>query len=256
MEWSSNFQLPINCQINVPVTKVSLKQQDNIIASEVKLLDNVDIQSIRIFGLLSTSNSNIEEYVDSETSFLEIYFILIKISSATYQKHYKPIGRLIHKLIPHHCVIVTQSDDEDQNHISLYTKTIHRNSPKLRVLDKEILSNGITKEDDPEFFDALKFEKANKLNLKDLYLYHKNILKNFNLMDTTKEFKIRNYERTKLMLEVQDEIQQYTLQINALQKDLKTTTQMSQKVAINTEIHGFKKQIDELKNKIDTYGKD
>ena len=68
-------------------------------------------------------------------------------------------------------------------------------------------------------------------------------------MDATQDFKLRTYEVTEQMLEVQDRIDQYETQINKSIKELKTVNQMSEKVRINSDIHTLKLKVQELKNK-------
>ncbi len=143
MNWKEIFKLPESCTLNIPITKVSLKEQDGITISESKLLDGSDVQSIRIFGVVSKGNANIPEWLDSTQSFVEVYFISVSLRSEVYEKNYKPVVRLIHKLIPHHCVVISQSDDELVSHISLSTKNINKNDNRLRVISDELFSVSI-----------------------------------------------------------------------------------------------------------------
>lgn len=255
MNWKEIFKLPESCTLNIPITKVSLKEQDGITISESKLLDGSDVQSIRIFGVVSKGNANIPEWLDATQSFVEVYFISVSLRSEVYEKNYKPVARLIHKLIPHHCVVISQSDDELVFHISLSTKNINKNDNRLRVIADEIFSVEIDS-GQHDFLNALSFARANTLQLKSFYDYYLQIIKNYNLIDLTKEFKIRNYERTEELLSINDSVENYQKEINTHLKQLKSVTQMNEKVKINSEIHELKKKISELKVKIDHYGKD
>lgn len=86
MNWKEIFKLPNNCTLNIPITKVSLKEQDGITISEAKLLDGSDVQSIRIFGIVSKGNANIPETVDVYQSFVEVYFIVVSLRTDIYEK--------------------------------------------------------------------------------------------------------------------------------------------------------------------------
>ncbi len=254
MNWKEIFKLPDNCILNIPITKVSLKEQDGITISEAKLLDGSDVQSIRIFGIVSKGNANIPESVDDSQSFVEVYFITVSLRTDIYEKNYKPVARLIHKLIPHHCLVIMQSEDELLSHISLATKTINKNDQRLRVISGELFSV-IISETQTDFLEALSFANANTINLKSFYEYYLQVIKNYNLIDLTKEFKIRTYEMTEELLIINEAVENYQTEIHDHQKQLKSVTQMSEKVRINSEIHDLKQKINELKVKIE-HGKD
>lgn len=254
MNWKEIFKLPDNCTLNIPITKVSLKAQDSTTLSEAKLLDGSDVQSIRIFGIVSKGNANIAECVDDSQSFVEVYFILVSLRPDVYEKNYKPVARLIHKLIPHHCLVITQSEDELLSHMSLSTKAINKNDQRFRVISDELFSVLIN-ETQTDFLEALSFPNANTINLKSFYEYYLQVIKNYNLIDLTKEFKIRTYEMTEELLTINESVENYQSEINLQQKQLKSVTQMSEKVRINSEIHDLKQKINELKVKIE-HGKD
>ena len=106
-----------------------------------------------------------------------------------------------------------------------------------------------------DFLEALSFANANNINLKSFYGYYLQVIKNYNLIDLTKEFKIRTYEMTEELLIINESVENYQTEINIQQKQLKSVTQMSEKVRINSEIHDLKQKINELKVKIE-HGKD
>ena len=111
------FHLPESCRFKAAITKVSLKDREATTISERRLLDKAEIKKIEVFGLLKTENSNILSYVDEKESYLEVFFIHITIEDKAYDKLYKGISRLLHKLIPHHCILICES--ENHAHISL-----------------------------------------------------------------------------------------------------------------------------------------
>ena len=86
MNWKEIFKLPYNCTFNIPITKVSLKEQDGITISEAKILDGSGVQSIRVFGIVSKGNANIPESIDGSQSFVEVYFIVVSLRTDVYEK--------------------------------------------------------------------------------------------------------------------------------------------------------------------------
>ncbi len=80
-----------------------------------------------------------------------------------------------------------------------------------------------------EFLKVLSFSTSNTLNLKLFYEYYLQIIKNYNLIDLTNEFKIRNYERTEELLIISESVENYQTEINTHLKQLKSVTQMSEK---------------------------
>lgn len=249
------FDFPPNVQLDIPITKVKLKNNENCTLSDQKLLDGSTIQSIRIKAIIKQETANIALFQSADESYVEIYVIEVIIQSNAYYKNYKLMSNLLHKLLPHHCMVVTKSDDEQYANFSLATKAISKNQNKLRVVQKEYFSNQIESKNS-QFIEALHYKNADKHDLKAFYQYYIQVLQNYNLMDSTQNFKLRTYEVTEQMLEVQDRIDQYETQINKSVKELKSTTQMSEKVRINSDIHTLKLKVQELKNTLSNYGKD
>lgn len=58
------------------------------------------------------------------------------------------------------------------------------------------------------------------------------------------------------MLVIQDRMITYENEMNRAIKQLKSVTQMSDKVRINSDIHALKEKIQELKNTLTNYGED
>ncbi|EPH12279.1 hypothetical protein HMPREF9713_01120 [Myroides odoratimimus CCUG 12700] len=249
------FDFPPQVLLDLPITKSSLKSNYNCTASEKKILDGTNIQSIRIKALIKQETANIIYYQTVDESYIEIYVIEVSIRSEAYTKTHKPICRLIHKLIPHHCIIITKSDDELEVNFSLATKIINKNHSRLRVVEREYYSSAFLAID-ALFVETLRYANADKHDLRALYQYYIQVLQNYKLVDSTKEFKLRPYEVTEQMLKVQDSIDEYKTQINKSVRELKTVTQMTEKVRINSEIHSLKEKIEELINTLSDYGKD
>lgn len=245
----SLFQLQQQVQINIPITKISLKDNENCTLTERRLLDGSEIQSIRIKALIKQETANIAYHQTVDESYVEIYIIEVIIQSDVYAKTFKSINHLLHKLIPHHCIVITKNDDDTIYNLGFATKSISKNSPSLRVIQKELFSDTINFEN-LEFIDHLAYAKANKSDLRAFYNYYTQVAQNYNLMALTQDFKLRNYDVIQQMIAVQEEIQNYQTQINLAVKTLNSTTQMSDKVRINSDIHALKQSIKALKDKL------
>lgn len=243
------FELPVSCLVDSPITKASLKQQEHITAPETKLLEGPAIQSMRVVGVLSTGRANLDSVQTDEKSFVEIYFILIKLEDAAYQKTHEPIARLLHKLIPHHCVIITQDVQAEQSRVSLVPKLINKNDSRLRVLQELIVSNPVDRNSPEAFFQALAFSKVDKTNLETAYDYYVNVLYSYNLIDITTKFDVRPYYRTTEMVMAREEIRGYESVIEQLKGELKQAN-MREIVDLNTQIHHLNNQIKETKRKL------
>jgi len=249
------FNLPVQVQIDIPITKISLKNNETCTLSDRKLLDGSDVQSIRLKALIKQETANIPSYYTEDEMYVEVYFIEVIIQTAVYKKNYKSIIHLLNKLIPHHCIIVTKSEDFSEVNIGLASKTISKNSNSLRVLQKEYFSNNLEFENF-NFSETLAYSNANKHDLKAFYQFYIQVFQNFNLIELTKDFKLRNFAQTEEMLLVQDRINEYEVEINRGINQLKTVVQMREKVQINSDIHALKLKIHELKNTLENYGED
>lgn len=243
------FQFPEKMVIDIPVTKLSLKNNENCTLSERKLLDGANIQSIRIKALIKQETANIQHYQSSEESYVEVYVIEVILQKDQYTKIYKQISHLLHKLIPHHCIISLVSDENELRNVSLATKSISKNSNALRVIQNEYYSNHLDFFN-VDFVEALDFKKANKHDLKAFYLYYLQVFQNYNLLAHIDTYKLRNYDVTEQMLLLQEQIKALEYEIKSAKKALATATQMNEKVRINSDIHQLKNSIQELKNKL------
>ena len=250
MDWRHIFDLPKSCTLDMAITKVSLKSHHQIILSESRLLDGADIQTIRLIGAVTQRSANIEPFVNNQESYLEVYFIVVKIATDAYQKTYKAISRLLHKLIPHHCIVITQSDNGDKNHISLHTKLIHQQRADMRVLHKEIITPTITKDTPTEFFKQLAFNAAQRNNLKAFYNHYIQVMQNYLLAEVTQDFRMHSVAETEEKMKLYDQYYEYETAINTKTKELSSATQMSEKVAINTDIYSLKQNLNQIKKKL------
>lgn len=250
MDWIEILSLPKSCAINMTITKVSLKQRDQITLSESRLLDGADIQSIKIIGAVNKRTANIETVESDEESYLEIYFVLVKIAAEAYNQTYKPITRLLHKHIPHHCIIITQADDKKSNHISLYTKLINQQRRDMRVLTKEVITRNIEPTAHSEFIKHLSFASAQRLNLKAFYEHYIQVVQSHLVAQVTNEFKLRSYTEAEAMMKLYEQYEEYETEINARQRELKSATQMRDRVAINTDIYELKQNIQQIIDKL------
>lgn len=243
------FQFPEKSVIDIPVTKLSLKNNENCTLSERKLLDGANVQSIRIKALIKQETANIQYYQSTEESYVEVYVIEVILQKDQYAKIYKQISHLLHKLIPHHCIISLVSDDNELRKVSLATKTISKNSNSLRVIQNEYYSDQL-EFSNSNFIEALRFDKATKIDLKAFYGYYLQVVQNYNLLAHIDTYKLRNYEVTEQMLLLQEQIKALEYEIKSAKKALATATQMNEKVRINSDIHQLKNSIQELKNKL------
>lgn len=250
MNWRPIFDLPRSCTTDMTITKVSLKKHDQIILSESNLLEGADIQSIKLIGAVTKRSANIETFVNKQESYLEVYFIVVQIATDAYQKTYKAISRLLHKLIPHHCIVITQTDNGEKIHISLHTKLINQQRADMRVLDKEIITSTITKDTPIEFFQQLTFNAAQRTNLKAFYNHYIQVMQNYLLAEVTQEFRMHSVAETEEKMKLYEKYYEYETAINTITNELRSATQMSEKVACNIEIHSLKQNLKQIKDKL------
>lgn len=249
MNWAEIFDWPDHDREVQSIPKRAFLLQERISSAEKKLLQGTEIQSIKLLHSVKQSNSNIPVFESDDESYLEILFIVLKIAETHYEKYYKPAARLIHKLLPHHCLVITIADDRPIWHISLCTKNIHPNNPELRVLKKETFLD-FTIDYIAELLDALSFSKADKVDLKYFYNYYLRVIQNFNLISLTGSFRVRDSDQTHKLLNLQSNIKEAESNIRSLISQLKKETQMREKVRINTEIYQEKTRAQQWKNMV------
>lgn len=250
MVWEEILAFPPQVVVNYPLKKVELKRQNELSSADIKLIDSAEIQRIQLWASINTITANVESYQDENVDYSQVLFLFVQISSSKYDALYKGITRLLQTLIPHHCVIISVSEDQAHYHISFATKRKHKQVETQRVIEEYYISNSISDDANKDFLEALKYVHASKQNLKVFYAYYLNVLKNYDLIDLTGEFVQRPEYVSNEYLQVSEQIRDAEEKIEQYIKTLKSTTQMSEKVRLNSDINAFKEEIQQLKKKI------
>jgi hypothetical protein len=250
MNWEEIINFPSGVLVKATIKKVELKKQCDLTSSELKLIDSADVKQIQLIASINQPMANIEAYQDELEDYSQLYFIRVLLSTDKYAVLYKSIGKLIHQLLPHHCIVITQADDHTISHLSLATKRYHKQLVEQRVIEEFYLSESIDSDSPQAFLDALAYSQVPKQNLKVFDTYYIQALKNYALTDLTGEYVQRPDYVTDEYLQIAQQIKVAEEQIESYNKILKSTTQMSEKVALNTDIHALKEEIQLLKEKI------
>lgn len=245
MNWMDAFCFPEECRAAINLPKSQLLQQPDVTVSEARLLRGTEIRSIVNFANISRTQGNVASFENEQISFEGIAFIQITIADEAFQKMAEPAARLIHKLIPHHCVVVMQSESGNKNRMSLAKKRISKNSPDLRVVENEYFTENIDIAE-TEFLKSLNFAKSDKLNQKMYYDYLIQCLHALQNISLTGSFKLRPLYVSENLIQIQKEIKRKEAEIEQQKKLLNKDTQMAERVAVNTEIHRLKKEIEKL----------
>lgn len=250
MNWEEIINFPSGVLVKATIKKVELKKQRDLTTSELKLIDSADVKQIQLIASINQPMANIEPYQDELEDYSQLYFIRVLLGTDKYAVLYKSIGKLIHQLLPHHCVVITQSDDYKISHLSLATKRYHKQLVEQRVIEEVYSSKSIDSESSKVFLDALAYSQVPKQNLKIFYTYYIQALKNYALADLTGDYVQRPDYVTDEYMQIAQQIKVAEEQIENYSNTLKTVTQMSEKVALNTDIHALKQEIQQLKEKI------
>lgn len=250
MNWEEIINFPSEVLVKAAIKKVELKKQRDLTSSELKLIDSADVKQIQLLASINQPMANIESYQDELENYSQLYFIRVLLSADMYAQLYKLMIKLIHQLLPHHCIVITQSDDLKISHLSLATKRYHKQMAEQRVLEEIYLSEAIDTDSSQAFLEALAYAKVPKQNLKVFYMYYIQALKNYALVALTGEYLQRPEYVTNDYLQIAQQIKVAEEQIESYCKTLKLTNQMNEKVALNTDIHALKHEIQQLKEKI------
>ena len=250
INWKEIIGFPAQVIVNATIKKVELKKHHYLNGSDLKMIDSVDIQQIQLLASINKPMANIGPYQDQLEDYRQLYFIRIQISIHNYKALYKSIAKLIHQVVPHHCIIIIQSDDGQLNHFSLATKRLSRQSSNERVIEEIYLSELIDAQDSVEFMDSLAYVKIPKQNLKVFYSYYIQTLKNHALIGLTGHYVQRPDYVTDEYLQIDQKIKIAEEKIAGYLKTLNMTTQMNEKVALNIDIYELKQEIQRLREKI------
>ena len=242
------FRLPPACRVEINITKASLKEQTAITRTEARLLDGSQVKSLQLAGIVNQNTANIEAYSDHSHHIVEVYFIRVVIEEQEMERLWKSVAHMLHKLIPHPCVVLMGSDDLSRYHISLGWKIRHQTNEDQRVVTEEIFSEDITFPADPDFEEYLSFENAEKRHLQQFYKYYFRVLKNHRMSSLSGGFVLRDTVETEALWTALHEIERYEKDIRGLSRQIRTDSQMKERVQLNKEIYLLREKVKKLKS--------
>ncbi len=250
-EITSIFQIPVDCLVNMKITKAFFKRNFELSLSEKKLLDDfTTVIQIDWLASFKPDNANMASVNTEQAVFEEIQIIAVQTSENNFDKNKLRIAELIQKYIPYHTLLCIYNSADCM--FNTCDKRINQNDSTKRTIEKFYFSENISfSNPSPKqnlFLKCLNFPNLDKHNLKTFYDSYTTRIIALSAADITGNFIVRLTERSKNDVRYIEKITQLNAEILTLQNQAVKESQLNLQVQLNAEIQQRRKEIRELED--------
>jgi hypothetical protein len=239
----SLLNIPKECFLNRKLFKKHFYDNYQFTSSDKKLF-KLDIKKITWLYSLKPENTNIPEFVDNETEFSEIAYIMVEVGNTD---KISRIVEIIHRSIPYGTILFLT--DLEKIVISTSLKRFNKLSRESIIVDEIISIKPLLFDESTSLINTLGYDLRNDTNLKEYYMsFVRELLAHITMskIGCVAKRDISPKEH-KIML---DQIDEYEKAINSLKKNILLETQISKKVDMNVEIKNIETLMFELKKQV------
>jgi hypothetical protein len=251
--YNNIFNIPEKAILNRKLTKSFFLKNFSLSASEKKVLNNT-ILSMQWLASLKATNVNIPSIKTEEYVYEEIQVFVCTLPIGMLDAYSTKCIELFQKFIPYQMLVI--NEDENEFVVNVCDKRINQNDKSKRTVEKYITSQKISKlyknEVTDQFFKSLDFSILDKTNLETTYKSYIKALIQLQTANITGNFVSRPQKRTEEDMNNLMAIGKLETEIISLANQIKKESQLNNKVALNIKIQGKRKEIEQLKNKLNT----
>jgi hypothetical protein len=250
-KYNDIFQIPERSLVQQRLTKAFFLRLVGLTSVEKRLL-NTDIENMEIIAQLIPEKSNIPAVVNDTDSYEQVLVILCTVANNQLDKLAEKCSRFIQKYISHQVVLVV----EDSSHflINVTEKRINQNDKSKLTIERYFTTGTLSKlyknEHGQSFFEALNFSSLDKKNLELLYKSYIQAVVQYNTAKITGTYQKRSIARTAIDMQSLKQIEQLESEIISFTSQIKTASQLNEKVQLNIKIQEKRKQIESIKNQL------
>lgn len=244
------LQIPERSLVNKKITKAFFKRNFDLTGTEKSLLDDFSaVASIDWLASISTASANINRYQDEQYLFEEIEVISIQTAEPDFERNMNKLAELVQKYIPYPILLCIYHSNAFV--LNTWDKRINQNDSTRRTLEKryitEIISHNDPTDKQQAFLDSLAFPTLDKTNLKTYFDSYTQRIIALQAAELTGIYIPRTQSRTQSDIERLEKIESLQKDILALQNQAQKESQLSQRIALNTQVQMKRKQIEALK---------
>lgn len=244
------LKIPERCLVNKKITKAFFKRNFDLTSDEKNLLDDFNIMAtIDWLASVRPSTANISRYQDENYLFEEVQVIAVQTAENNFDYNHFRIAELIQKYIPYPILLFIYHPNAFV--LNTCDKKINQNDSSKRTLDKkystEIISWIEITEQQQAFLNSIAFENLDKTNLKTYYDSYTLRMIALQAAQLNGFFIPRSQSRTLSDMDQLEKIEGLQNEIQLLQNQAKKESQLSQQIALNTQVQLKRKQIEQLK---------
>ncbi|MBL4746673.1 MAG: DUF4391 domain-containing protein [Flavobacteriaceae bacterium] len=238
------FELPQAVLLNKKLTKKIITEGNKLSANDKKLLNSIN--SINIYGVLTSENYTILPLINTQEDYSELLFLNVDLKTKIAPSK---INTFLQKLMPRPLIIVFSFQGE--NAFGYALKNINQVDITKRTITEMEVTRWIDatqiEQNHPKFRDDLNIALYTHTNLKEFYLSFVKRVQllriaiaentSYEFLDTLQLENKRQNQREKENLEAE---------ISTLRSQLKQTQSFGNQVALNQHIQGLKLEIKQL----------
>lgn len=251
--YNNILNIPERSILAKKLTKAFFLKNFDLSTSEKKLLNN-SIQNMEWLASIKSTNANIPIVKNDNYVYEEIQIIICTITDNKLSELAEKCIVLLQKYIPYQMIVIV----EDTTHFVINTcdKRINLNDSSKRTIENysttTILSKLYKNEIISSFYSALDFSVLDKTNMETTYKSYIQAIVQFQTASITGSFSRRSHSRTEEDMVLLANIETIEKEVLRLSNQIKKETQLNNRVSLNIEIQNQRKEIEKIKNKLET----
>lgn len=250
-KYNDILHIPKRAILDVKLTKAFFYKHFSLTASEKRILKNTIVE-MQLLANLKAENVNIPKIINEEYIYDEIQIIICNIGVENFETNANKCITLIQKHIPYQCLIIIENDTEFL--INACDKRINQKEKDKRTIINYSTTPTISKlyknEITDLFFKAINFAYIDKTNMETTYKSYVGAIVQMQTSKITGNFLKRHTIRTEEDMINLKSIEEIEKEITILANQIKKETQLNNRVGLNIKIQEKRKEIKELKNKL------
>ncbi len=236
------FNIPASAKATKKL-KTYLLEKHPLKVNDKKLLKNYT-KTIILHYILNQSKINISKYEDEQRKYIEVYVMVIELTS---KEKIKQISSIIQTIFQKPIILIFQHDNAMS--LNITPKRVSKADSTKLVAEESHFTSWIDLQNptelESEFLDALEIKKHPFTNFYDFYKSYEKLIISFNASKFSGI--LGQKEDTK---EILNQIQELQTAINNTISKIKKEDDIRAKVNLNIELKKSQNRLEELKGKL------
>lgn len=244
-ELENYIKYPKECEVNNPIPKTTIYQAADLNSKNQNIFTK-NIKKIIWLYSLKKSNTNINQYKDSEKEYLEIEIIEVKMKKMEEEDR---IADILQRFIPYPTLLIFHF--HEQLKLCVAHKREHKSDKSKITITDLRMTKWINLLEIDQFDEKLfKQLQLENLNHTDFYKFYSNITDNIIIYNGSKEAGKPLQSTAEEIRIINNQIYEINKKIKALKSELNNETQFNKQTEINIKLHQLKQEKQQIEEKL------